>query len=140
MLSIVEGLTKILAVFLISVSILSMSGCKYNRVKVAEKAKIELIGMSKNELLSCAGVPDKAISSNDIEFLSYRSGGETSYSANTFYGYNTTTLINSRTRFCDITITLKNDTVQSVKYSGKTGGLLTKGEQCAYVLENCVGE
>jgi len=130
--------SKLLLVSVAIVSIASLSGCKYNRVKAAQAAKTELIGMSKNELLSCAGVPDKAASSNGVEFLSYRSGGETNYSANTFYGYNTTTLINSSHRFCDITITLKNDKVQRVSYSGKTGGLLTQGEQCAYVLENCV--
>jgi hypothetical protein len=132
---------KLSRVFLISISVVlvsSLSGCKYNRVKTAQAAKTELIGMSKTELLSCAGVPDKAARSNGVEFLSYRSGGETSYSANTIYGYNTTTFINSNYRFCDITITLENDRVQSVKYSGKTGGLFTPGEQCAYVLENCV--
>ncbi len=121
------------------IAITGLSGCKYNRVKTAQAAKVELIGMSKGELLSCAGVPDKAINSNGMEFFSYRSGGETSYSANTIYGYNATTFINSSHRFCDITIALKDDKVQSVKYSGKTGGLLTQGEQCAYVLENCVG-
>ena len=131
-------MSKLLLILVTIISIASLSGCKYNRVKTAQVAKTELIGMSKGELLSCAGVPDKAMSSNGIEFLSYRSGGETSYSAKTIYGYNPTTFINSSHRFCDITITLKNDKVQKVSYSGKTGGLLTQGEQCAYVLENCV--
>jgi hypothetical protein len=131
-------LSKILLISISIISIASLSGCAYNRVKTAHIAKTELIGMSKGELLSCAGVPDKAMSSNGSEYLSYRSGGETSYSANTIYGYNATTFINSKYKFCDITITLKNDKVQSVKYSGQTGGLLTQGEQCAYVLENCV--
>jgi hypothetical protein len=129
---------RILLISISIASIASLSGCKYNRVKTAQVAKTEMIGMSKGELLSCAGVPDKAMSSNGTEFLSYRSGGETSYSANTIYGYNATTFINSSFRFCYITIYLKNDKVRSVKYSGKTGGLFTQGEQCAYVLENCV--
>jgi len=133
------GVPRLLLVSIAIVSIASLSGCKYNRVKTAQAAKTELIGMSKGELLSCAGVPDRTMSSNGTEFLSYRSGGETSYSANTFYGYNTTTLINSSRRYCDITIALENDKIQKVSYSGKTGGLLTQGEQCAYVLENCVG-
>jgi|SaaInlV_200m_DNA_5_1039737.scaffolds.fasta_scaffold09453_1 hypothetical protein len=133
------SISRLLLVSVAIISIASLSGCKYNRVKTAQAAKTELIGMSKGELLSCAGVPDKTMSSNGVEFLSYRSGGETSFSANTFYGYNTTTLINSSYKFCDITIALKNDKVQKVSYSGKTGGLLTQGEQCAYVLENCVG-
>jgi len=132
------SISKLLLVSVAIISIASLSGCKYNRVKTAQAAKTELIGISKGELLSCAGVPDKVASSNGVEFLSYRSGGETSYSANTIYGYNATTFINSSHRFCDITITLKNDKVQRVSYSGKTGGLLTQGEQCAYVLENCV--
>ena len=130
--------SKILWISIVIVSIFSLSGCAYNRVKTAQAAKTGLVGISKGELLSCAGVPDKAMKSDGIEFLSYRSGGEASFSANTFYGYNTTTLVNSSYRFCDITITLRDDKVQSVKYSGKTGGLLTQGEQCAYVLQNCV--
>ena len=134
-------IVRLSRVFLLLFSVIlvsSLSGCKYNRVKTAQAAKTELIGMSKTELLSCAGVPDKTARSNGVEFLSYRSGGETSYSANTIYGYNATTFINSNYKFCDIKITIEDDRVQSIKYSGNTGGLFTPGEQCGYVLENCI--
>ena len=41
-------------------------------------------------------------------------------------------------RYCEATFVLKDGMVQQVNYQGRTGGLLTKGEQCGFIVENCV--
>jgi hypothetical protein len=134
---------KVVGFLMLSFFVIYLGGCEnaYTRSDVASAAKTELIGMTKEKLLSCAGVPDKAYVSNETEFLSYRSGGSTSHSAYTtpgIGGYAPRTYISSTNRYCDINITLKNNIVRKVNYSGKTGAALSRDSECAYVLERCV--
>jgi hypothetical protein len=42
------------------------------------------------------------------------------------------------TRFCTINIVMAGGAVSEVNYRGPTGGLLTRGEQCAYAVDACV--
>jgi hypothetical protein len=44
----------------------------------------------------------------------------------------------SESRFCTINLVMSGGRVSRVNYVGPTGGLLTRGEQCAFALENCV--
>ena len=43
-----------------------------------------------------------------------------------------------RSRACTVSIVLTDAKVSRVSYSGQTGSVLTKGEQCAYAVENRV--
>ena len=133
---------KFIEFLTLTLFIIYLGGCSnaYTRSDAAKAAKTELIGMTKEKLLSCAGVPDKSYISNETEFFSYRSGGSTSYSVHTtpaIGGYKSRTRVSSSNRYCDITITLKNNRVREISYSGKTGALLSKDSQCAYALEKC---
>lgn len=40
--------------------------------------------------------------------------------------------------YCEATFTLKDGIVKKITYHGRTGGLLTKDEQCAFIIENCL--
>ena len=105
------------------------SGCAvFKRAEKAEAAKIELVGFSKTELLSCAGVPVRSEKVGDMEFLTYVSDA-------TGIGF-----FHRRKRYCEVTFTLRNGIVEKVSYSGNTGGTFTEGEQCAYVVTSCMGE
>ncbi len=46
--------------------------------------------------------------------------------------------MSSQRRYCEVTFVLDNGVVKKVNYQGRTGGLISKGEQCAFVVENCV--
>jgi len=46
--------------------------------------------------------------------------------------------VSIKRRYCEVTFVLQNNIVQKVNYSGRTGGLITEGEQCAFVIDNCV--
>jgi len=119
---------KILIILAIILALCTFtSGCAvHKRMKMAENAKSELIGLSKTDLLSCAGVPMRSETINDMEFLTYVSDA-------TGIGF-----FHRSKRYCEVTFTLRNGVVEKVSYAGNTGGRFTKGEQCAYALEPCL--
>lgn len=105
------------------------SGCAvHKRTKMAERASSELIGLSKIDLLSCAGVPVRSEQIDNMEFLTYVGGGDVKGFFHRMHHY------------CEVTFTLKDGVVQKVTYAGNTGGYFTKGEQCAYVIAPCLKE
>jgi len=119
---------------------LLVAGCTFQRAAISSRAQIELVGMSKIELLSCAGVPIRQEQMDNIEFLTYSSGGDSVGTAvATSTSPSTAIATGKRThRYCEVTFVLNNGVVQKVNYQGRTGGLLTKGEQCAFIVENCL--
>lgn len=119
---------------------LTLCGCAIHRAEISGRAQTEMVGMSKKDLFLCAGVPLRQERVEDHEFLTYGGGGDsvggavaTSTSSNTTVAVGT-----SKHRYCEATFVLKDGTVQKISYQGRTGGLLTKGEQCAFIVENCV--
>ena len=122
------------------VLVVSFSGCIYQRAGLASRAKTELVGMSKIELLSCAGVPVRQERMDNLEFLTYSVDADgVGAAVATSSSPSTAIATGKRTYFyCDVTFVLKDGVVQKVNYKGHTGGLLTKGEQCAFVVENCL--
>ena len=79
--------------------------------------------------MSCAGVPQRQDRVDDLEFLTFAGGGDSVGGGDTG---------RTNRRYCEATFALKDGIVQRVNYQGRTGGLLTKGEQCAFIVENCV--
>jgi hypothetical protein len=104
---------------------------RVHRSKIAERAKIELIGMSKADILSCAGAPVSKDTSGKLEFLSYMSGnkiGKVDKQKN----------LPGDTRYCEVTFVFENDKVIDILYTGRTGARSSKDEQCAFVVEKCI--
>lgn len=99
-----------------------------DRAKLAERARSELVGVTKDHLLACAGAPDKHLTSGNSEYLTYSARTEQRTVDGTGGG----------SRFCEATFILKNGFVEAITYRGKTGGLATKGEQCGYIVQNCL--
>lgn len=102
-----------------------LSGCVFHRAEMASRAKSELIGMSKEDLLMCAGVPVKQEKIDDLEFLTYSGGGDDDVGKILQYS-------------CEATFILKDGIIKKINYQGRTGGPLTKDEQCASIIENCL--
>lgn len=110
-------------------AVLMVASCAaLDRAQLAERARSELIGVTKDHLLACAGAPDKHLTSGDSEYLTYSIHTEQRTVDGTGGG----------SRFCEATFILKNGLVEAVTYRGKTGGLATKGEQCGYIVQNCL--
>ena len=126
-----------------AISICLISGCaSAHRSQIATRAQTELIGMSKKDLLSCAGVPVRQDHADDLEFLTYTGGGDSSsvgYASRT--SPSSAIIVSKRKqRYCEATFVLKDGKVQKINYSGRTGGLATRGEQCAFIVENCLSQ
>jgi hypothetical protein len=49
-----------------------------------------------------------------------------------------TAAVISKHRYCEVTFVLDDDKIVKVGYTGRTGGYATSGEQCAFVVANCV--
>jgi hypothetical protein len=111
-------------------------GASHRRAEVAGRAQYELVGMSKKDLLLCAGVPIRQQQADDLEFLTYGAGGDST--AVTVATSQKTSVSKSAHRYCEATFVLKDGVVQRVNYQGRTGGMFTKGEQCAFIVENCL--
>ena len=103
--------------------VLLLSACAFQRTDMAYRAKSELIGMSKEDLLICAGAPVKQEKIDNLEFLTYSgSGGD----------------LGGILYSCEATFILKDGIIKTINYQGDTGGPLTKDEQCAFIINNCL--
>jgi hypothetical protein len=103
-----------------------------------------MVGMSKEQILSCMGSPANTAYAGGTEVWTYDSGngrtdsyGDVSVWGNAYHangiGWTTTT-----SRFCKVDVIMNGGRVTRLNYRGPTGGLLTKGEQCAFAVDNCV--
>ena len=125
-----------------------LAGCAaQQRAETARRAQVQMVGMQKRDLYACAGLPVRSQTVDGFEYLVYEGGGDTVTAGvasgrataygNTAYG-SSVGVSKSARRYCQATFVLKDNVVQGVSYQGRTGGLLTRGEQCAFIVENCV--
>jgi hypothetical protein len=134
----------------------AIGGCAGQRAQIAQEAKDKMIGLPKEQVLACMGVPANKASEGSTEVWSYNSGngkviassfgdstahasmtGNSTFATGQANTVSSSTGVSSR-RFCTVDIVMTNGVVSRVNYSGPTGGLLTAGEQCAFAVENCV--
>jgi hypothetical protein len=134
----------------------TLAGCAIQRAQVAQDARAQMVGFSKEQILGCMGPPGNKAAEGQTEVWSYASGngfsstiatadvnttGQASRMGNQVYGSaNSTgfgTAISTR-RFCTVNVIMTNGLVNAVNYQGPTGGLLTAGEQCAFAVDACV--
>jgi hypothetical protein len=116
-----------------------IASCAIQRAEIATKAQSSMIGMSKQQILQCMGAADSTQIVGVVESWKYHSGGESHATTNiSNYGEFATASTSVTKRYCEVNILFSNDSVTNINYSGRTGGLLSKGEQCAYAVSNCV--
>lgn len=123
-------------VFLAMALSLALAACALQRAKVADEAQQTMIGLTKEQLLTCAGPPANQATVGQTEVWSYNSGNgqtDTFVSGNRF----SASAISSQ-RFCTVNVAMVGGRVSNVSYIGPTGGLLTAGEQCAFAVSSCV--
>jgi hypothetical protein len=114
----------------------AVSGCAIQRAQIAQDARVQMVGMSKEQVLVCMGPQASKAAEGQTDVWSYNSGDGTtiasgSVSQGSFSG------VSSR-RFCQINVVMSGGAVSAVNYQGPTGGLITAGEQCAYAVDACV--
>lgn len=133
---------------------LFLSGCAVQRAQVAQQARADVVGRTKAEILACAGVPSRAMTEGATEILAYQYDGDVqvfggSSSSGTISGNMMGASISTTGGFggtarqlqCTANFVLQSGRVVALNYSGRTGGgILTQGEQCAFIVSNCVSK
>ncbi|ALG72489.1 hypothetical protein VY88_32745 [Azospirillum thiophilum] len=130
----------------------TLAGCANPAADEALVAQTALIGMPKETLLSCAGVPERQAAVDNREFFTYRSSRLVSYPSppplgyygggwgwpyhgygygGAGYGYEVSSYD------CEATFSLRNGVVERVVYGGTSGGSARLG-QCYAIVQNCV--
>lgn len=96
-------------------------GCVYQRAEEASSAQKTMVGMTKGHILSCMGAPMHSETLRNTEILTYDSKDRGATSK----------------LFCKVDIFMNEGLVSRINYSGFTGGLMSKDEQCAPIVESC---
>lgn len=135
---------EVIVIITVSLAGPVLSSCSYQRAEVAADAKTKMVGMSKEQVLACMGAPSQHAIAGETEVWSYASGGDSrtfsSASGSVDAAGNASAFGTSVTqhRYCLVNVVMTGDRVSAVNYVGRTGGLITKGEQCAFAVQNCV--
>ena len=122
---------------------LALGACsQFENQERAERARSELIGMSRGQLVECAGQPDRVVQSGNLETLIYLHGeqrrmvGEPDPQGT---GMQTSAPIANSTPWCEATFTVESSRVTNVRYRGQTGGLITGAQNvCGEIVYHCV--
>jgi len=139
---------------LLAASTLALLSCANPRADEALFAQKALIGMPKQTLLSCAGVPERSASVDNMEFFTYTSQRTVTYASPSpwfggrypgytygypYYGWPDTSY-DVRTFSCAATFTLRNGLVERLVYGGAEGISPSQLAQCHTILENCLAQ
>ena len=124
-----------------------LSGCASGDGERALAARQSLVGMPKDMLLACTGVPDKTSGSEGREYLGYVSQsprptgtgvsiGLGGFSGN-FGGGIGVPLSRPSIETCEATFVLDGGRVTQVSYRGGGGGSEAPLDQCWRIVANC---
>jgi hypothetical protein len=119
---------------------ISLAGCAVQRAQVAQDAQRKIVGLSREQVLACMGPPASKAAEGATEVWSYSSGDGTTISSGTgqYHGYGLASAsTRTSSRFCTVNVVMTGGVVSQLNYLGPTGGLLTRGEQCAFAVERC---
>ncbi|MBP2303155.1 hypothetical protein [Azospirillum picis] len=127
----------------------SLAGCANPSADQAMFAQTALIGMPKETLLTCAGVPNRQATVDNREYFTYNSSRIVSYPSPPIgyygwgpryygYGYGWPDYGYEVTSYdCQATFSLRNGIVERVVYGGASGGSARLG-QCYAIVQNCL--
>lgn len=135
-----------------ALALLALAACANPRAEQAAMAPQLFVGMPKQTLLSCAGVPERTASVDNLEFYTYASRSVYSTPASSLglyggryyrpwgygFGYGfPATGYDVQERSCEATFTLRNGAVERLVYGGDSGGD-SRLSQCYSIVENCL--
>src|SRR5260370_37632528 len=108
----------------------ALAGCAIQRAQIAQDARAQMVGMSKEQVLTCMGPPASKATEGQTEVWAYNSGDGTTFASGSVSGGSFSGV--SSSRFCRINLVLADGVVSAVNYQGPTGGLIPARGQSAY--------
>jgi len=118
--------------FRVAVLGLALGGCAIQRAEIAQDARVQMVGMSKEQVLGCMGATATKAAEGKPEVWGFNSGNGMTVVDASYGRYGCSAVASSH--FCNINIVFTGGQVATVNYAGPTGGLLTAGEQCAHAV------
>lgn len=115
---------------------LGLTGCSIMRAQTAADAQTEMVGMSRAQIRSCMGPATRTASAGADEIWLYDMGNGRINASQA--GTRNGDAAVRPGRHCTVVVTMRNGRVDQLSYLGVTGGMLTRDEQCAFAVENCV--
>jgi hypothetical protein len=103
----------------------ALTACTFQRAQIANDARINMIGLSKEQVLACMGPPLNQDAKGTTEVWSYNSEN------------NVTPAGDGNGRYCTVNVKMWNGHVGAVDYLGPAGGIITPNEACAFAIEKC---
>jgi hypothetical protein len=139
----------------LGVAAIALTSCANPRADEALFAQQAFIGMPKQTLLSCAGVPERSTTVDNLEYFTYTSSRTIAYQSydpymwpGPYYGYGYgygypywggfAPTYDFRTYSCQATFTLRNGVVERLVYGGPEGIGPSQLAQCQTIIENCL--
>jgi len=132
---------------------LLLAGCATaNRGEMALAARGALIGLPVSDLLSCAGVPERSRTVDNVDYFTYGSGqlveypgttvglGFGTYGTHPYYGLGWGVPLTTEVRsdYCETTFTIVDGVVTNVNYVSASGVGTRRFSQCYYTIQNCL--
>ena len=126
--------------FVLAVLLLALSACTgpvgFENSDAATFAHTQLAGLTRAQIVACAGTPDHIATIEGKESLSYST---VSSEATPTLGSGGT-LLSKEPRSCEVIFLMRQGYVEEVRYVGaRTGRLLNPDEECAAIVKKCTG-
>lgn len=136
-------------------ALLGLSACANPQADQAAYAQQAFVGMPKQFLLTCAGVPTRSASVDNVDYYTYTSerlvttpgagprfgvgfGHYRPWSPWYGWGVGFDDYPETETRDCQATFTLKDGVVQRIVYNSASDGQAARLGQCYRIVENCL--
>jgi hypothetical protein len=125
---------------LIGFACLALSGCdSLMRSNDAAIAREKMIGLSKEQVLACMGIPQHKAHEGATEVWAYKSTNgsyDSTGAKRPMYG-TTFSRSHGEHSFCTINVVMTNNVVSAVHYNGPRSSFLAPDEQCGFGVEHC---
>jgi outer membrane protein assembly factor BamE (lipoprotein component of BamABCDE complex) len=105
----------------------ALTACAIQRTQIANDARIDMLGLSKEQVLACMGPPLNQNTKGTAEVWSYNSE-------------NHVTPAGDGNEHCTVNLKMWNGRVGAVDYLGPAGGVITFNQACASAVEKCVAK
>ena len=146
-------LARAIGVVMLGVGCLTLGACANTRADNAVAAQSSLVGLSRSDLLTCAGAPTRVITDGTSEFLTYVSRsfdsrsrtsigfgiGGGSHSLGYGVGFNAPLVTNDiDSRVCEATFRVENGRVTNINYVGTARSTSARLSECFSIVESCL--
>ena len=129
---------------------LAVSACANTRADTALAAQTQLVGLTRNDLLGCAGVPHRTFVDGATEFLTYVSQsierqpqaslglGFGSRGVGYGLGFGVPFYYATDSRYCEATFRLDGGAVTGLNYIGNAASSGARLSECYAIIESCM--